>query len=113
MTKDTTKEVTNTALTPMYFRINEELRWTLPWKSLRAWQIVQFFDWAKVMDMKDDQFNSSQEGSLGLGIRYHWQFLTFRLDYAIITGLTSVDESKKNSTRFKWGRFAFDLSQAF
>lgn len=113
VTKDTTKEVTNTALTPMYFRINEELRWTLPWKSLRAWQIVQFFDWAKVMDMKDEQFNSSQEGSLGLGIRYHWQFLTFRLDYAIITGLTSVDESKKNSTRFKWGRFAFDLSQAF
>ena len=97
----------------MYYRINEELRWTLPWKSLRAWQIVQFFDWAKVVDSKDDTYKDAQEGSLGLGIRYHWQFLTFRLDYAILTGLTSLDESKRNSTKFKWGRFAFDLSQAF
>jgi len=111
--KTDTVTVTNTALTPMYYRINEELRWTLPWKSLRAWQIVQFFDWAKVVDTKNDSYESNQEGSLGLGIRYHWQFLTFRLDYAIITGLTSSDETKKNSTKFKWGRFAFDLSQAF
>ena len=112
-TKEVTQEIINTALTPMYYRINEELRWTLPWKSLRAWQIVQFFDWAKVVDSKDDTYKDAQEGSLGLGIRYHWQFLTFRLDYAILTGLTSLDESKRNSTKFKWGRFAFDLSQAF
>ena len=97
----------------MYFRINEELRWTLPWKSMRAWQIVQFFDWAKVIDVKDDLYEDAQEGSLGLGIRYHWQFLTFRLDYAIVTGLTSNNENKRNSTKFRWGRFAFDLSQAF
>ena len=107
------KDNIHTALTPMYFRINEELRWTFPWKSLRAWQIVQFFDWARVMDVKDNTYEDAQEGSIGLGIRYHWQFLTFRLDYAIITGVTSLDENKKNSTKFKWGRFAFDLSQAF
>ena len=113
VTEDVTKEVINTALTPMYLRFNEELRWTFPWKSLRAWQIVQFFDWARVVDTKDKSYENAQEGSLGLGIRYRWQFLTFRLDYAIVTGLTSYDEDKKNSMKFKWGRFAFDLSQAF
>ena len=113
ITEDVTKDVINTALTPMYFRVNEEIRWTFPWKSLRAWQIVQFFDWARVVDCKDDSYEDAQEGSLGLGIRYRWQFLTFRLDYAIVTGITSYNEDKKNSMKFKWGRFAFDLSQAF
>ncbi|MBR6453676.1 MAG: BamA/TamA family outer membrane protein [Fibrobacter sp.] len=113
VTEEVSKEVINTALTPMYFRVNEEIRWTFPWKSLRAWQIVQFFDWARVVDTKDKSYEDAQEGSLGLGIRYRWQFLTFRLDYAIVTGITSYDEDKKNSMKFKWGRFAFDLSQAF
>lgn len=113
VTEEVSKEVINTALTPMYFRVNEEIRWTFPWKSLRAWQIVQFFDWARVVDTKDKSYEDAQEGSLGLGIRYRWQFLTFRLDYAIVTGISSYDEDKKNSMKFKWGRFAFDLSQAF
>jgi outer membrane protein assembly factor BamA len=106
-----TYTITNTALTPMYYRINEELRWTLPWKSLRAWQIVQFCDWAKVMDMnsKNKKYKDKQDGSLGLGIRYHWQFLTFRLDYAFKKGLTNWNKSEG----FTWSRFAFDLSQAF
>ena len=121
-----TSEVRNnihTALTPMYFRINEELRWTFPWKSLRSWQIVQFFDWARVMDTKDKLYEDAQEASLGLGIRYQWQFLTFRLDYAIVKGLmTNEDCSDSESTScrnnkkkkgFDWNRFAFDLSQAF
>lgn len=103
------KEVINTALTPMYYRINEELRWTLPWKSLNKWQIVQFCDWAMVKDMKDDDYKDRQDGSLGLGIRYHWQFLTFRLDYAFKKGLTNWHKSEG----FTWSRFAFDLSQAF
>jgi hypothetical protein len=30
-----------------------------------------------------------------------------------VTGISSYDEDKKNSMKFKWGRFAFDLSQAF
>ncbi|WP_290764037.1 BamA/TamA family outer membrane protein [Fibrobacter sp. UBA4297] len=109
VTKDTTKEVIYTALTPMYYRINEELRWTLPWKSLRAWQIVQFCDWALVKDVKDDIYKRKQDGSLGLGIRYHWQFLTFRLDYAFKKGLTNWHKSEG----FAWKRFDFDLSQAF
>ena len=93
----------------MYYRINEELRWTLPWKSLRAWQIVQFCDWALVKDIKDDIYKRKQDGSLGLGIRYHWQFLTFRLDYAFKKGLTNWHKSEG----FAWKRFDFDLSQAF
>jgi outer membrane protein assembly factor BamA len=104
--------IINTALTPMYYRINEELRWTLPWKSLKKWQIVQFCDWAMVMDTKDgrnDPYEDTQEGSLGLGVRYHWQFLTFRLDYAFKKGLTNWHTSEG----FAWSRFAFDLSHAF
>ena len=103
----------------MYFRLNEELRWTLPWKSMRAWQIVQFFDWARVVDVIDPRFADSQEGSLGAGIRYHWQFLTFRLDCAILRDLTSNNEAENyksaNKHKYKgfWSRFAFDLSQAF
>ena len=117
------KDNIHTALTPMYFRINEELRWTLPWKSLRSWQIVQFFDMTKVMDLRDDIYENGQEASLGLGIRYQWQFLTFRLDYAIAKGLmTNENCSDSESTNcrnnrkkkgFDWNRIAFDLSQAF
>ena len=105
------KEIINTALTPMYFRINEELRWTLPWKPFNKWQIVQFCDWAQVMDMdeKEERYEDKQDGSLGLGIHYHWQFLTFRLDYAFKKGLTNWNKSEG----FAWSRFAFDLSQAF
>ena len=118
-----TKDNIHTALTPMYFRINEELRWTLPWKSLRSWQIVQFFDMTKVMDIRDNIYENGQEASIGLGIRYQWQFLTFRLDYAIAKGLmTNENCSDSESTNcrnnrkkkgFDWNRIAFDLSQAF
>lgn len=117
------KDNIHTALTPMYFRINEEIRWTLPWKSLRSWQIVQFFDWAKVVDIKDKSYEDGQEASIGAGIRYQWQFLTFRLDYAIVKGLmTNENCSDSESTNcrnhkkkkgFDWNRIAFDLSQAF
>lgn len=103
------EKVINTALTPMYYRINEELRWTLPWKSLRKWQLVQFCDWAMVMDSMNKRYEDTQEGSLGLGIRYHWQFLTFRLDYAFKKGLTNWHKPEG----FTWSRFAFDLSHAF
>ena len=103
------ESIINTALTPRYYRINEELRWTLPWKSLKKWQVVQFCDWAQVVDTKDKRFKDMQEGSLGLGIRYHWQFLTFRLDYAFKKGLTNWHKSEG----FTWSRFAFDLSHAF
>lgn len=117
------KDNIHTALTPMYFRINEELRWTLPWKSLRSWQIVQFFDMTKVMDIRDDIYENGQEASLGLGIRYQWQFLTFRLDYAIAKGLMTNENcndsestncrNNKKKKGFDWNRIAFDLSQAF
>ena len=117
------KDNIHTALTPMYFRINEELRWTLPWKSLRSWQIVQFFDWTKVVDLQDKLYEDGQEASIGLGIRYQWQFLTFRLDYAIVKGLMTnenCNDSESTNCRnhkkkkgFDWNRIAFDLSQAF
>lgn len=106
---DEGETVINTGLTPIYLRFNQELRWTLPWKSAKRWQIVQFFDWAKVMDEEDDVYAMESDASLGLGIRYHWQFLTFRLDYAFNKNFSDHDWTEK----FGWGRFAFDLSQTF
>lgn len=101
--------IINTGLTPMYYRFNQEVRWTLPWKPAKRWQIVQFFDWAKVMDEEDDVYAKESDASLGLGVRYHWQFLTFRLDYAFKKTFLDWDGMES----FAWGRFAFDLSQTF
>ncbi|MBO4436838.1 MAG: BamA/TamA family outer membrane protein [Fibrobacter sp.] len=100
--------IINTGLTPMYFRVNEEIRWTLPWKGWRHWQIVQFYDWTRVMDNERDVYKETAKEALGLGLRYHWQFLTFRLDYAFKKNL-----SDWGPEGFAWGRFAFDLSQTF
>ena len=97
----------NTALTPVYYRVNEEVRWTLPWKSWQHWQIVQFYDWALVMD-RERIYEQRISESLGLGVRYRWQFLTFRLDYAFKKNMNNW-----NLEKFSWGRFAFDLSQTF
>lgn len=105
---DEGETVINTGLTPTYFRFNEELRWVLPWKGWRHWQIVQFYDWAKVTDEESDVYESERDESLGLGIRYRWQFLTFRLDYAFKKNLTDW-----SAEGFAWGRFAFDLSHTF
>lgn len=99
--------VINTGLTPTYFRLNEELRWVFPWKGWRHWQIVQFYDWAKVTDNEAIYATQSDE-SLGLGVRYRWQFLTFRLDYAFKKNLTDW-----SAEGFAWSRFAFDLSHTF
>ena len=101
-------EIINTGLTPMYFRINEEIRWTFPWKNWKHWQIVQFYDWTRVMDNEKDVYEEQANEALGLGLRYRWQFLTFRLDYAFKKNL-----SHWNMENFAWGRFAFDLSQTF
>lgn len=106
-TDDEGKKVINTGLTPMYIRFNEEIRWNLPWKAVNQWQIVQFYDWADISD-SDPIYKPRTSESLGLGIRYRWQFLTFRLDYAFKKNLT--DWSPEG---FEWRRFAFDLSQTF
>lgn len=103
------EEIIHTGLTPMYLRFNQELRWTLPVKALNHWQIVQFYDWAKVMDQDDKLYKKRDDGSLGFGVRYRWQFLTFRLDYAFKKDLTHWNGMED----FAWGRFAFDLSQTF
>ena len=100
--------IINTGLTPMYLRINEEIRWTFPWKNWKHWQIVQFYDWTRVMDNEKDLYKEKTKEALGLGVRYRWQFLTFRLDYAFKKNL-----SHWNMENFAWGRFAFDLSQTF
>ena len=107
-TDDEGNEVINTGLTPMYLRINEEIRWAFPWKGWRHWQIVQFYDWTRVMDNESDLYKEQANEALGLGVRYRWQFLTFRLDYAFKKNLS--DWSPEG---FAWGRFAFDLSQTF
>lgn len=102
-----TDTVINTGLTPLYYRINEEIRWTFPWKSWQRWQIVQFYDWTRIMD-SESIYTEKEKESFGFGIRYRWQFLTFRLDYAF-----KKDLSNWNPENFGWGRFAFDLSQTF
>jgi len=91
---------------PQYFRVNEELRIIPPWKALRSFQLVQFTDWARISDT-DESFNTAQEMSLGLGLRYKWQFLTIRLDYAL---KTNFDDFKPD--KFNFSHFVFDLSQA-
>ncbi|MDR3000075.1 MAG: BamA/TamA family outer membrane protein [Fibromonadaceae bacterium] len=93
-------------LSPQYFRVNEELRIIPPWKSLRNFQLVQFTDWVHIND-SDKSFNSAQEMSLGLGLRYKWQFLTIRLDYALKTNFDSFGPD-----RFNFSHIVFDLSQA-
>jgi len=100
--------IINTGLTPMYFRFNQEIRWTIPSRNWSRWQIVQFYDWAKVTDNQSELYKSRTDESLGLGLRYRWQFLTFRLDYAFKKHLDNWDAES-----FAWGRFAFDLSQTF
>jgi outer membrane protein assembly factor BamA len=105
---DVIDTVINTGLTPLYFRFNEEIRWTFPWKSWQRWQIVQFYDWARVTDSESGKYAAEEDESLGFGIRYRWQFLTFRLDYAF-----KKDLSNWNLEHFASGRFAFDLSQTF
>jgi outer membrane protein assembly factor BamA len=91
---------------PQYFRINEELRIIPPWKTLRSFQLVQFTDWVHIRD-SDESFNAAQNMSLGLGLRYKWQFLTIRLDYAL---KTKFDDFKPD--KFNFSHFVFDLSQA-
>lgn len=106
-TEEDGETVINTGLTPMYLRLNQELRFTIPIRGWTHWQLVQFFDWARIMD-EESVYESSEEASLGLGIRYRWQFLTFRLDYAFKKTFTDFGPES-----FAWGRFAFDLSHAF
>lgn len=103
------KEVINTALTPQYVRLNQEIRWTIPVRSWRKWQIVQFFDWAKVTDADDGLYEEEEDASFGFGLRYRWQFLTFRLDYAFKKQFQDMSLSEP----FARGRFAFDLSHTF
>ena len=104
--KNTTR--THTGLTPRYFRFNQELRFSLPFRNWRNWQLVQFFDWAYITDKESDLYAENKKASLGLGIRYRWQFLTFRLDYAF-----KKNFSDWSMESFSFGRIAFDLSQAF
>jgi len=91
---------------PQYYRINEELRIIPPLQSLRNFQVVQFLDWARIDD-SDKSFNKAQEMSVGLGLRYKWQFLTFRLDYAMKTAFKDFKLDK-----FSFSHIVFDLSQA-
>ena len=91
---------------PEYFRINEELRFITPWRPLRSWQLVQFIDWVNISD-SDESFNASQQMALGMGLRYKWQFLTFRLDYVLKTQFIDFKLDK-----FSWSHIVFDLSQA-
>ena len=106
MNPEDTSSTPEPGRSPQYFRVNEELRVVPPWKPLRNFQVVQFIDWVHINDW-DKSFNSAEEMSLGMGLRYKWQFLTFRLDYAI---KTQFEDFKPD--RFKFSHIVFDLSQA-
>ncbi|MDR2595339.1 MAG: BamA/TamA family outer membrane protein [Fibromonadaceae bacterium] len=105
-TKSKMVEIKNGGLSPIYYRINEELRIIPPWNALRNFQLVQFTDWARISD-SNEAYETAQEMSMGLGLRYKWQFLTIRLDYAL---KTSFNDFKLD--RFKFSHLVFDLSQA-
>jgi outer membrane protein assembly factor BamA len=95
-----------TGLTPQYLRLSQELRLDLPGKTLQGFQIVQFADWAKVQDSQAD-FHTAEELALGGGLRYHWQVLTFRLDYTWKKSFHTWGPEP-----FQLSRITFDLSQA-
>jgi len=105
-TKNEMVKVRNGGLSPVYYRINEELRIIPPWSTLRNFQLVQFTDWVHISD-SNEAYETAQEMSVGLGLRYKWQFLTIRLDYAL---KTSFNDFKLD--RFKLSHLVFDLSQA-
>ena len=104
--KDTIIYVKTGGLSPIYYRVNEELRVIPPWSVLRSFQLVQFTDWVRISD-SNELFKTAEEMSVGLGLRYKWQFLTIRLDYALKT--TFLDFKPD---RFKLSNLVFDLSQA-
>jgi outer membrane protein assembly factor BamA len=104
--KDDTTKILLGGLSPKYYRINEELRIIPPWQTFKNFQIVQFSDWVRITD-SDESFKAAQEMSVGLGLRYKWQFLTFRLDYALKTEFKDFKPD-----RFKFSHIVFDLSQA-
>jgi len=104
MQNDTAKIISGRS--PQYFRVNEELRVIPPWRPLRNFQVVQFIDWVHINDW-EKSFSSAEEMSLGLGLRYKWQFLTFRLDYAMKTQFKDFKPDE-----FKFSHIIFDLSQA-
>lgn len=106
-TDENGEEVINTGLTPQYLRINGELRINSPFEATKNWQLVEFFDWAKVSD-KDGIYNGESSAAFGTGIRYKWQFLTLRLDYTF-----KKDFSHWGPESFAFQRINFDLSQAF
>ncbi len=97
-----------TGLTPRYFRVNEELRLNIPINALKNWQVVQFWDWAMVTDRESDVYKGAENASLGFGIRYKWQFLTLRLDYAFKKQFEDWGPES-----YQFSRVNFDLSQAF
>jgi len=107
-TYDFTKEenVKTGGLSPIYYRINEELRIIPPWNTFRSFQFVQFTDWVRIRD-SNESYKTAEEMSVGLGLRYKWQFLTIRLDYAL---KTTFDDFKPD--KFKLSHLVFDLSQA-
>jgi len=107
VTYDSTgKERVIGGLSPVYYRINEELRIVPPWNALRSFQLVQFTDWVRIRD-SNESYKTAEEMSVGLGLRYKWQFLTIRLDYAL---KTTFDDFKLD--KFKLSNLVFDLSQA-
>lgn len=93
-------------LQPIFHRASQEFRLRMPGTTLKDLQIVQFLDWTLVKDGQSG-YDQANEMALGLGIRYHWQVLTFRLDYTFYKYFNQYTPEP-----FQKGRITFDLSQA-
>jgi outer membrane protein assembly factor BamA len=61
-----------------------------------------------VTDRESDVYKGAENASLGFGIRYKWQFLTLRLDYAFKKQFEDWGPES-----YQFSRVNFDLSQAF
>lgn len=104
---DPDETITESGLTPTYHRFSQELRFKLPGNTLRNFRLVEFSDWAWVKDA-DTSYKNTSEAALGLGLRFHWEVLTIRLDYTFKKDL----KDPWSWEEFEWGRISFDLSQA-
>jgi outer membrane protein assembly factor BamA len=103
----TGEEVLQTGLTPIYHRFAQEVRFNLGGR-LDKFQIVQFFDYARVQDA-NAKFQTGTGAALGLGLRYQWEILTIRLDYTFKKQFENMWELEP----FNFStRFSFDLNQA-
>jgi outer membrane protein assembly factor BamA len=106
---DTEGNCLNPSLMPKFYRISQEIRIKLPKSlSLENWQWVSFWDWTQVKDKKQD-LKTEYANGIGMGIRYAFDFFTFRFDYTFKTNIGDPYSIEP----FRVKSMEFDLAQSF